>query len=259
MEARSDPNRKDSELIEMEDGSEEPSKNFGASPEAESTGAENSGEEKAEEGKTVEEEDKGNEEDVTSQRCQTAKVGIFDVALYSADVVTDGVQVATHYSNCHWVWAALTALFMIFPAMIESVERVFSFLDWVAKDCKFRVPFAILSLAFFTGLFTRLAHEIIPEDTFSWPWPGPWYVWVWVELGFGFVIGLLVVIGTVFVASTTSTLKGYAALMAKQPNADGSVSDPKMLDGVKGKLKEVILEAAPQSNLQVKFLAMTCH
>ena len=49
MEARSDPNRKDSELIEMEDGSEAPSKNFDASSEAESTGAENSGEEKAEE------------------------------------------------------------------------------------------------------------------------------------------------------------------------------------------------------------------
>ena len=126
MAARSDPNMKDSELIEIEDGSEEPTKNFGASSEAESTGAENNGEEKAEEEKTVEEEDKGNEEDVTSQRLHAAKVGIFDVALYSADVVTDGVQVATHLASCHTVWSILTAVFMIFPAMVESAERVFS-------------------------------------------------------------------------------------------------------------------------------------
>ena len=68
------------------------------------------------------------------------------------------------------------------------------------------------------------------------------------------MIGLIVVIITVFFVSISNTLKGYAALMAKKPNDDGSVSDPKMLDGIKGKLKEVLLEAAPQSNLQVRFL-----
>ena len=57
-----------------------------------------------------------------------------------------------------------------------------------------------------------------------------------------------------FFENTANTLKDFVALMAEKPNNDGSVSNPKMLDGVKGKLKEVILEAGPQSNLQVKFL-----
>ena len=64
---------KDTELIETEeDKTKEPS-----NPEAESTGAEKGGKEKeAKEENTVEEEDEGEEEDVTSERCQTAKVGI---------------------------------------------------------------------------------------------------------------------------------------------------------------------------------------
>ena len=56
----------------------------------------------------------------------------------------------------------------------------------------------------------------------------------------------------VFVISVKNTLKGFAALMKKKPNEDGTVSDPKMLEGVRGKLKEVVCEAAPQSNLQVR-------
>ena len=135
---------KDTELIETEeDKTKEPS-----NPEAESTGAEKGGKEKeAEEENTVEEEDEREEEDVTSERCQTAKVGIFDVSLYSADVVTDGVQVAihistititsiininiihvqvaTHISNCHRQWAMLTAMFMLFPALAESSGLLF--------------------------------------------------------------------------------------------------------------------------------------
>ena len=73
------------------------------------------------------------------------------------------------------------------------------------------------------------------------------------------VIGIVVFVGSVFVGSTVNTLKGYAALMDQKPNPDGSVSDPKMLDGLKGKLREVMLEAAPQSNLQVRFLATKLH
>ena len=50
------------------------------------------------------------------------------------------------------------------------------------------------------------------------------------------------------------TLKGYASLLTKKPNKDGTVSDPQMLEGLKGKLKEVICESAPQGNLQVRYL-----
>ena len=56
----------------------------------------------------------------------------------------------------------------------------------------------------------------------------------------------------IFVISVKNTLRGFAALMKKKPNEDGTVNDPKMLDGVRGKLKEVVCEAAPQSNLQVR-------
>ena len=113
---------------------------------------------------------------------------------------------------------------------------------WIAKDFKFRGPFSFLFLAFFIGLFTLLAHAISSN-----PDPGR-------EILGGLSVGLILLVATVFVVNTANTLKGYAALMAKEPNEDGSVSDPKMLDGIKGKLKEVLLEAGPQSNLQVKFL-----
>ena len=88
----------------------------------------------------------------------------------------------------------------------------------VRKDFKFRVPFSCLTFAFFLGLFTLLAHEIFPEAP------------LWGQIVTGLGILLLVVIVTVFVVSTTNTLKGYAAFMARKPNPDGSVSDPRMLD-----------------------------
>ena len=231
------PNMKDTELIEIEN--EEPSKKFDVSLEAESTGTENGGQKIKDKEKDNGEE----EEDVTNQRWQIAKVGIFDIGLYSADVVTDGVQVATHISNCHVIWATLTAVFMILPAFTDSIGFLIGgSLRWVAKDYKFRLPFSTLSFAFFSALFTLLAHEIFPDDDH------------WVsEIIRGIFMGFAVIVVTMFFVNTANTLKGYAVLMAKKPSDDGSVSDPKMLDGIKGKLKEVLLEAAPQSNLQVRF------
>ena len=243
MATRSEPNMKDTELIEIK--TEEPSEKYDISPEAESTGTENGGQEIEDDENTVEEDDNGEEEeDAKSQRWQMAKVGIFDVGLYSADVVTDGVQVATHLSNCHKLWATLSAAFMILPALTDSIAFLIggSF-SWIRKDIKFRLPFSLLSFAFFSALFILLAHEIFPKGGY----------WV-LEMIRGIYIGSAVVVVTMFFVSTANTLKGYAALMAKKPNEDGSVSDPKMLNGIKGKLKEVLLEAAPQSNLQVRLL-----
>ena len=245
MAARSEPNMEDTELIEIE--TEEPPKKYDASPKAESTGTENGETEIAEEEDNGEEE----EEDVKSQRSQIAKVGIVDI------VVTDGVQVATHISNCHIIWAILTAVFMILPAFLDSIGFLIggSF-RWVKKDFKFRYPFSFLFFAFFSALFTLLVHEIFPKDDY-WalgieiiPMVDEWVLKGWL----GFFMGFAVVVITVFFFNIANTLKGYAALMANKPNDDGSVSDPKMLDGIKGKLKEVLLEAAPQSNLQVKLL-----
>ena len=117
MATRSEENIKDIELIEIEDGTEEPVNDYDASPEEESTGVENSGEEKGE--NSVKEEDNEEDGDLCSQRWQIAKVGILDVSLYSADVVTDGVVVATHISNCHEVWAMITAVLMLLPARVS--------------------------------------------------------------------------------------------------------------------------------------------
>ena len=63
---------------------------------------------------------------------------------------------------------------------------------------------------------------------------------------------LFVSVAMVFVITARNTLKGFAALMKKEPNEDGTVNDQKMLDGVRGKLNEVVCEAAPQGNLQVR-------
>ena len=239
MAARSESNMKDRAL---EDETKEPVEEYDAFPEAEITGTENGGKEIDEEDNAAEEEDK--EEDVKSQRCQTAKVAILDISLYSADMVTDCVQVVAHNSNCHWLWATLTAVYMLLPALTESMTHpgIRGWLVWVVKDFKFRGPFSFLSLGFFTSLFTLLAHQILPEAPLT------------SHIVVGFCSGPLVVIVAVFFENTANTLKGFVALMAEKPNNDGSVSNPKMLDGVKGKLKEVILEAGPQSNLQVKFL-----
>ena len=57
----------------------------------------------------------------TKQRMQTAKVGILDLSLFGSDVMSDGVQVATHYANCNYNWAALTAVFMFLPVAAESL------------------------------------------------------------------------------------------------------------------------------------------
>ena len=88
----------------------------------------------------------------------------------------------------------------------------------------------------FAGL---LAQELFPTwDPFS------YYTY--------FVLASFLVL--LYPISVLGTIKGYIALMDESPGEDGSVSDPDtMLDGIKGKLKEVVCEAAPQSLLQVLF------
>ena len=38
--------------------------------------------------------------EASGKRAHALKVGILDVSLFGADVMSDGVQVATHYRNC---------------------------------------------------------------------------------------------------------------------------------------------------------------
>ena len=38
--------------------------------------------------------------EASGKRAHALKVGILDVSLFGADVMSDGVQVGTHYTNC---------------------------------------------------------------------------------------------------------------------------------------------------------------
>ena len=68
---------------------------------------------------------------------------------------------------------------------------------------------------------------------------------------FNITIVLLLILIFLLVMSILKTLKGYAALMDKGKKEDGTVIDESILDGIKGKLREVLCESAPQSILQV--------
>ena len=187
---------------------------------------------------SVKEEDQETKDDASNQRLHAAKVGLFDVLLYVADVVSDGLACAKHYWNCHKVWAGATAGFMLLPAFAEALEtpRV-RWLPWIRVDPKFRIPMSLVVIAVFIALFVPLFYD---------------YFTINESIVLSIYTAFVVSVAMVFVISARNTLKGFAALMKKEPNEDGTVDDPKMLDGVRGKLNEVVCEAAPQGNLQVR-------
>ena len=187
---------------------------------------------------SVKDEDQETKDDAKSQRLHAAKVGLFDVLLYLADVVSDGLACAKHYWNCHKVWAVATAAFILLPAYAEAMATaMFKGYWWIKADPKFRIPMSLVGTGLFIALFVPLFYDYFP---------------IGVSIVFSIGTALFVFTAMVFFNSTSNTLKGFAALMKKKPNEDGTVSDPKMLDGVRGKLKEMVCEAAPQSNLQVR-------
>jgi len=57
-----------------------------------------------------------------------------------------------------------------------------------------------------------------------------------------------------FVKNIIKTLRGYSVLMLRRTNEDGTLPEARMVDAVKGKLTEVVCEAAPQSVHQVYIL-----
>ena len=77
----------------------------------------------------------------------------------------------------------------------------------------------------------------------------------WISLPVTFGYSCLLAIIFVSECLTTwmffKTQKGYFSLLKNPPSSDGSVKSLPLLDGLKGKLKEVITEAGPQSILQV--------
>ena len=187
---------------------------------------------------SVKEEDQETKDTASNERLHAAKVGLFDVLLYLADVVSDGLACSKHYWNCHIVWAAATAAFMLLPAFAEALSTaVVKWLPWIRADPKFRIPMSLVGIAVFLALFLPLFYD---------------YYAIRDSIIFSIGTAFVVLITMAFVNSARKTLGGFAALMKKKPNEDGTVSDPKMLEGVSGKLKEVVCEAAPQSNLQVR-------
>ena len=146
---------------------------------------------------------------------------------------------------------------MFLPLVAEALSLITRGLRWLSKDYWTRIPLAIL-FVFLFHLFTgMLAQEVFPTMD-----PVNYYTWC--------VLGLFLIL--FFPVYLFRTLKGYFALMDEAPAEDGTVSDPVvinltilnyhlliniphlfevMLEGLRGKLKEVACEAAPQSQLQV--------
>ena len=199
---------------------------------------------------SVENEDNEEKDEAKSWglRFHMVKVGIFDVFLYIADVVTDAAQCATHYFNCHYRWATATAVFVFLPSVAEAFHITCTTgLNWLKKDIIFRTLFGFSFSMMFFALIISLTIPLVSSkvDLAS-------------EAGnlsnLAHAAPYTIILGAIFLMGVENTLKGYASLMTKKPNKDGTVSDPQMLEGLKGKLKEVICESAPQGNLQVRSL-----
>ena len=83
------------------------------------------------------------------------------------------------------------------------------------------------------------------------PTENPVHRWTLRPLFVAFIMVLLVL----FVKNIIKTLRGYSVLMLRRTNEDGTLPEARMVDAVKGKLTEVVCEAAPQSVHQV----VSCH
>ena len=58
---------------------------------------------------------------------------------------------------------------------------------------------------------------------------------------------------TIFMRIILKTMEGYSALILRRVDDDGTLPEEMMVNAVKGKLTEVVCEAAPQSVAQVLF------
>ena len=66
-------------------------------------------------------------------------------------------------------------------------------------------------------------------------------------------VAFLLVLVTIFMRIIFKTMEGYSALILRRVDDDGTLPEEKMMNAVKGKLTEVVCEAAPQSVAQVLF------
>ena len=64
-------------------------------------------------------------------------------------------------------------------------------------------------------------------------------------------VAFVMVLHFLFMKNIAKTLRGYSVLMMRRTNEDGTLPEARMVDAVKGKLTEVVCEAAPQSVHQV--------
>jgi len=67
-------------------------------------------------------------------------------------------------------------------------------------------------------------------------------------------VAFIMVLHFLFMKNIAKTLRGYSVLMMRRTNEDGTLPEARMVDAVKGKLTEVVCEAAPQSVHQVYIL-----
>ena len=66
-------------------------------------------------------------------------------------------------------------------------------------------------------------------------------------------VAFVMVLHFLFMKNIAKTLRGYSVLMMRRTNEDGTLPEARMVDAVKGKLTEVVCEAAPQSVHQVLY------
>ena len=167
---------------------------------------------------------------------------VIDAALYGTDIMTDCIQFAQLYIKCHIRWAIYTVAFILMPAVAETIASTFQWFIWMRKVWLGRLPLSCLFFFIFLTLSGFLANVVRPSED---------RVQTWVLCPI-FVAFLLVLV-TTFMRIIVKTMEGYFALILRRVDFDGTLPEEKMVNAVKGKLTEVVCEAAHQSVAQVLF------
>ena len=183
-------------------------------------------------------EDQNEKGKVVASEIQVGKV--IDAALYGTDIMTDCIQFVQLRLKCHKKWAIYTVAFILMPAVAETIGLAFQWYTWMRKAWLGRLPLSCFFFAIFLTLSGFLANVVRPSED-------PVQTWVLCPI---FVAFLLVLV-TIFMRIILKTMEGYSALILRRVDDDGTLPEEKMMNAVKGKLTEVVCEAAPQSVAQV--------
>ena len=140
---------------------------------------------------------------------------------------------------------------MLTPAFTEAFPLFGRCVSWIGQGGWSTLTRSFLFAAVFLGfsIITSLEANILGSSNDN----SSEIFWVSVLIGGPLIVAPLLFLFKIFPMGILKTLSGYASLMKKGrvQELDGTVADKSILDGVRGKLKEVLCEAAPQSLLQL--------